>query len=634
MGEFSKILKKVAEPKKNFAEECIRIVGKELNVPLVIDDEIHRWGNDKECWYVLHFTERGVVYGSLGDWSQSLSERFSSSELTTEELQIARVREIDDRRKRKEIEKENQKDAARKYMYLSSAKDDHPYLERKGVPSMPDFKVDGNDNLIIPLFDNDGSFVTWQSIDKDGKKRFYPGISSSGVRYVIQGGARIFLCEGVATGLSIHEATGATVVCCMNAGNIKKVAPDYKGAIVVADNDESKTGENACEGLPYTLIPEVGMDANDYASTYGVDALRSFLLGGEKKETYSIPLIDWALSPSSSSYMLKGYFSRGQFGTIIGAPASGKTFLTLDIMLALSSGLALWHGIKTNGKRNRVYYLCGEGFEGIKKRVKAWMKKNGVTDIGQINISRDSKDLTNNNDLAEVLEDIARVAEMWGGIDLIVIDTYNQFNSGDENAADSVHAFLEKFEKVVIKLYGCAVAMLHHTGVSSDAQKRGRGSSALRGAVDFEFLVEKAETGEVVLSQTKQKDIDLGKKMAFVLEPVGLDEFDEDGEEIFSAVPVLSEGDSVRKLAPYFHFYGLFFGPWMENHVYSLEEGFYRVPSSEMEEFTAFYKRIMDGKEVSLSGARRMLKSDREIGKMLGQRLVKKEDGFYHLRGL
>ena len=37
--------------------------------------------------------------------------------------------------------------------------------------------------------------------------------------------------------------------------------------------------------------------------------------------------------------------------------------------------------------------------------------------------------------------------------------------------------------------FGCAVILVHHTGVSDEAQHRARGSSAWRGALDIEISV-------------------------------------------------------------------------------------------------------------------------------------------------
>ena len=56
----------------------------------------------------------------------------------------------------------------------------------------------------------------------------------------------ICICEGYATGATIHEATGLKVLCAMNAGNLPKIArlavkqfPESK-ILITADNDHTK----------------------------------------------------------------------------------------------------------------------------------------------------------------------------------------------------------------------------------------------------------------------------------------------------------------------------------------------------------------------------------------------------------
>ena len=77
--------------------------------------------------------------------------------------------------------------------------------------------------------------------------------------------------EGFATGLSLRHALrsvglAASVVVCFSASNLIQVADQIPGTrFIFADNDASKTGENAAikTGLPWTMADTVGWDAND-----------------------------------------------------------------------------------------------------------------------------------------------------------------------------------------------------------------------------------------------------------------------------------------------------------------------------------------------------------------------------------
>jgi hypothetical protein len=86
-----------------------------------------------------------------------------------------------------------------------------------------------------------------------------------------------------------------------------------------------------------------------------------------------------------------------------------------------------------------------------------------------------------------------------------------------------------------IKAYadGAAVLIVHHTGVSSEAQKRGRGSSVLPGAMEAQWLCKK--TGNSIsLTNAKRKDLKGPDVFTFELTDYDLG-YDSDGEPRQSA---------------------------------------------------------------------------------------------------
>lgn len=175
----------------------------------------------------------------------------------------------------------------------------HGYLTRKGV-SVAGLRIaatdlrwrlfsDGEwrdrlvvrrDDLLVPMHDSHGVLVNLQRIDNAGKW-FLPGGRSKGCHFRIDGGPRVVLVEGLATGASWHEATGDTVVVAFSAGNLAEVASYAQADLVAADNDESGAGEKAARGtgLPYLMPPTVGHDWNDFIAKYGSGELLASLSG-------------------------------------------------------------------------------------------------------------------------------------------------------------------------------------------------------------------------------------------------------------------------------------------------------------------------------------------------------------------
>ena len=143
----------------------------------------------------------------------------------------------------------------------------HAYLVAKGFTDMLGlvWEREGEPVLVVPMR-VDGKLVGCQLIAEDGDKKFLAGQSTRGATFVIGQGEPVF-CEGYATALSAHKALQASrlrgsVVACFSAHNLQMLATT---GVVLADNDESQTGERAAlaTGRPYWMSATVGHDFND-----------------------------------------------------------------------------------------------------------------------------------------------------------------------------------------------------------------------------------------------------------------------------------------------------------------------------------------------------------------------------------
>ena len=123
----------------------------------------------------------------------------------------------------------------------------HAYLQRKGVHAYGIRQL--RDMLLIPARDVHGELHTLQFITADGAKRFLTGGRIVGCYYAIGKPREILLlAEGLATGSTLHQATGAAVAVCFNCGNLLPVARALRSKfprmrlIVCADNDSHTPG--------------------------------------------------------------------------------------------------------------------------------------------------------------------------------------------------------------------------------------------------------------------------------------------------------------------------------------------------------------------------------------------------------
>jgi putative DNA primase/helicase len=169
-------------------------------------------------------------------------------------------------------------------MLSECAIDAHPYLKSKQLPDGRGM-VAPDGALLIPMRDCESNklvglqAIKWNEETEKFDKKFLPGMRAKGAVYRLGTGSEAILCEGYATGLSVHAAVkrlrlNASVICCFSASNMTHVAKTH-GHFVMADNDSSKTGEQAAAatGLPWLMPDAVGEDWNDVHSSEGLIAV-------------------------------------------------------------------------------------------------------------------------------------------------------------------------------------------------------------------------------------------------------------------------------------------------------------------------------------------------------------------------
>ena len=279
-----------ANPTEQFRDE-IRAAG--LIPPDVIEPgkfqkfpgEGKRNGNTAG-WCKLFSDGMGGIYGDYStglslDWQVNREAPYNPAEREAFKRQIAEAKkQAEAERKAKQAEVATT--AAAIWKAATPATDDHPYLSGKGI------KENGarlhKDVLVIPMRIGD-MLHSLQFIGPDGDKKFLSGGLVTGCYFSIgnmKDAAALAICEGFATGASIHEATGYPVAVAFNAGNLLLVAqamrdkfPDLP-LILCADDDVATAGnpgvtkatEAARSVGGLVAIPDFGTDrpegANDF----------------------------------------------------------------------------------------------------------------------------------------------------------------------------------------------------------------------------------------------------------------------------------------------------------------------------------------------------------------------------------
>ena len=255
---------------------------------------------------------------------------------------------------------------------------------------------------------------------------------------------------------------------------------------------------------------------------------------------YTLRPMSALLDTPFPKWIINGMIPETGVGSIFGASGSGKTFLALDMAVAIASG-SEWFGVKV--KQRPVVYLPLEGVIGIGSRAKALAKKRGGLPEG-LSILQEADGFGLSDEVA--LEHL--IAAVPQGA-VVIVDTLAQAMAGmDENSSVDM-GLASKALKRLSDARQCVVIAIHHTG--KDATKGERGHSSLRGALDFSISVARGEGSSDVRhwKLSKSKDGQDGVKREFKLQSVEIGE-DDEGQAHHSCVVQQTEESNGEVKAP------------------------------------------------------------------------------------
>lgn len=268
-------------------------------------------------------------------------------------------------------------------------------------------------------------------------------------------------------------------------------------------------------------------DAHDLAAANAV--VGDFVSGLKQKPATPLllNLAELQAASASISWLVKGVIPADSLGVLFGGSGTFKSFIALDAALHVAHGLK-WLGKKT--RKGPIIFVAAEGGAGLWRRIEAWHKQRGLDWRGiefyvvpvAVAILTDAKAV-----VAAAEAVVVRPA-------MVIIDTLAQTFEGEENSASDMSAYLRALNVSFRALWQCVVLVIHHSG--HQATERPRGSSAIRGNVDFMLGVFREEIQMLAtLECHKQKDGELFEAATFDLTVQTL-ALDADGDPVTSLV--------------------------------------------------------------------------------------------------
>ena len=487
------------------------------------DGKLHRFSSngkrgDLSGWYALHLD--GVPAGSFGCWRTVPMQTWCSkadNDMTTAEKHAMRQR-MQDAKAARDTEKAQdqaaaQADAQTRWDAASPAPASHPYLVAKGVQGH-ELRLEG-DKLLVPIRDTAGTLHSLQTITQDGDKRFLPYGRKKGCFHTIgkfDPARPIVICEGFATGASIHEATGLCVVVAFDAGSLLPVAQGIRAAcppatklILAADNDTTTEGNpgltkatEAARTVAGVLAlavssttPGKKVDFNDLHQAEGLDAVAR-LIGSaapavadnahspleQRNADDGVVLRCGAdLTPMPIEWLWLHWLGIGKLHILAGAPGQGKTTIALSIGATVTIG-----GRWPDGSRcavGNILIWSGEDDAAdtlLPRLLAAGADKSRCYFIEATR--RDGEVVP--FDPARDLPQLQTAIEKIGGIKLLIVDPVVSAVTGDSHKNTEVRRALQPLVDMGAAC-GCAVLGITHFakgGQGTDPAQRVVGSVA------------------------------------------------------------------------------------------------------------------------------------------------------------
>ena len=247
---------------------------------IIFDGILRRFGRKYSCFY--KFYSDGRPAGIFGDFKQDIKVRWKMDgdiePPTAEERKAFAIERQRQQAERETEDKTRHDEAVRKAAAIlkqSTHPINDPYLIKKLIKAHTARFYRGS--LVIPLYDENGLLVSLQFIGADGSKRMMKGGKAQGSSSPIGDTLKtdiILICEGYATGASLHEATGHLTLVAFSAGNLKAIATQTRKKypeseiIICGDNDLSGVGQKAAREAALVIggkykLPDLPGDWND-----------------------------------------------------------------------------------------------------------------------------------------------------------------------------------------------------------------------------------------------------------------------------------------------------------------------------------------------------------------------------------
>lgn len=512
---------------------------------IVPDGKLHRFDADGEkgsaSWYILHVHDDRFAAGAYGCWRRGIKDKWHStngSTLSAEDRRALgdaiRAAQQAQRTEEEQRQSECKRFCQQELNVATPATEDHAYLTRKQVGVYGEIRLNAKGHLLLPMRDANGALQTMQFIAPDRcfgggtrDKTFALGGKAEGAFYEIalKPDGPIVLCEGYATGATIHAATGWSVCCAMFASNLSAVARSLKKKhpdrtfVIAADNDRFtrkkdgsmwNTGVEEAQKAAVSIQAQIAVPEFSDEDRSGTDFNDMAFLSGRESVVALFKRVlsasnDWRMITEDGSdtiteeipdpiEIIDGLITEQSKAVIGGGSKTFKTWLSLNLSLAVQSGTSF---LGRTCLKQRVLYVNLElKRRTFKKRVQHIVKHLNLTvERGwfcELHLRGKLSGLKVKDIVNRILDVILEKR-----CSLVILDPIYKVNvEGDENSSLDQTRLFNELDRITTE--GNATLVFNdHFSKGNQAEKDPldaiRGSSAKGGDVDAAIVLRSLE---------------------------------------------------------------------------------------------------------------------------------------------
>lgn len=237
------------------------------------------------------------------------------------------------------------------------------------------------------------------------------------------------------------------VFCCFDNDENYLVAAQVKGALF-------KVRAHLEDRYRPVRLPRRVKDLCEFLQANDLDDLKK-VVDHSVEAQYFYKALELSKVPTPADWLVSDLIARGDIHVLVGEPGVGKSWLTLDLAVAMATLRPTYLDRTLRFKTGRVLYVDEENPPDI---VHSRLVRLGLTPEASKNI----RYLNHQGVRIDQAPDKFMEEAVAFGPDLIVIDSLSGVHSQDENSNMAMRALVRDGVRPVALLTGAAVVILHH----------------------------------------------------------------------------------------------------------------------------------------------------------------------------